>query len=199
MAKIIVYEGPDRVGKATQSKLMTSSLQSLGYRATRIEVPIANFLHPKIYSMLKSGFALKHPYFFQAIQVLNRFVFQLTAFRKMMKENDFIIFDRWSPSTWVYGLATGLPKWYVEFLLFGIKKPDYVVILNGMPHVTEMRDVYEKDVDLQSRVRDLYRIYAEKNGDRCDIIEANQDRKEVLEQAFQGLRRAKVIENRSHS
>ncbi len=193
MAKIIAYEGPDRVGKATQSKLMVDSLNALGLKAIRIEVPVKNFLHPRIYSMLKSGFAARHPYLFQAVQVANRRVFQWTDFQQLTKDYDYIIFDRWSPSTWVYGLATGLPRWYVDFLLRGIKKPDYVVILNGMPHVTEMRDVYEKDSDLQSRVRDLYISYADENHEICSVIDANMGRTEVLETTFQCLRLSKVI------
>jgi thymidylate kinase len=193
VAKIIVYEGPDRVGKATQSKMMVEFLAAMGYKATRIEVPVKNFLHSRIYGMLKSGFASRHPYIFQAVQVANRRVFQLLELQKIMKDHDYIIFDRWSPSTWVYGLATGLPRWYVDFLLLGIKRPDYVVILNGTPHVTEMRDVYEKDKDLQSRVRDLYLDYANENPDVCSVISANADKTEVLELTFQSLMKAKVI------
>lgn len=193
MAKIIVYEGPDRVGKATQSKMMVESLMAMGFKATRIEVPVKNFLHPRIYGMLKSGFAARHPYIFQAVQVANRRVFQFFELQKIMKEHDYVVFDRWSPSTWVYGLATGLPRWYVDFLLLGIKKPDYVVILNGTPHVTEMRDVYEKDRTLQSRVRDLYLNYADENSEVCSVIQANMDKTEVLELTFQSLIRAKVI------
>ncbi len=193
MAKIIVYEGPDRVGKATQSKMMVESLAAMGYRAIRIEVPVKNFLHPRIYSMLKSGFAARHPYLFQAVQVANRRVFQFLDLDQIMKDHDYVVFDRWSPSTWVYGLATGLPRWYVDFLLLGIKKPDYVVILNGMPHVAEMRDVYEKDRDLQSRVRQLYLDYSNENPDISSVIEANMEKTEVLEVTFQALMRAKVI------
>jgi thymidylate kinase len=193
MAKVIVYEGPDRVGKATQSKMMVESLRSLGFKATRIEVPVKNFLHPRIYGMLKSGFAAKHPYFFQAVQVANRRVFQLLDLPQIMKDNDYVIFDRWSPSTWVYGLATGLPRWYVEFLLVGIKDPDYVVILNGIPHVNEMRDVYEKDHELQARVRNLYLTYANEHPDICSVIEANLGRTEVHAATFACLRFSKIV------
>lgn len=193
MAKIIAYEGADRVGKATQSKMMTQALIDKGFRAVRIEVPVKNFLHPKIYSMLKSGYAAKHPYFFQAVQVSNRRVFQLTELPSILDENDYVVFDRWSPSTWVYGLATGLPRWYVDFLLLGIKQPDHVIILDGSPHVAEMRDVYEKDFDLQERVRNLYRVFSEENSGKTDLIKANQERDVVFDLSFTALNRAGIV------
>ena len=52
MSKIIVVEGPDRVGKATQSRMLKEKLTFLGKRAKIIEVPIKspfNFMLVCIY------------------------------------------------------------------------------------------------------------------------------------------------------
>lgn len=193
MAKLIAFEGPDRVGKATQSKLMLETLTSLGYRAVRVEVPVQNFLHKYIYKMLKNGVAKNHPYFFQFIQVMNRVVFQLFALPKLERENDYVIFDRWSPSTWVYGLATGVNRTYVEAMLYPIRKPDYTIVLNGRAQVQEMRDDYEKDNSLQSRVRDLYVDYADLYSEKTALVWANQTRESAHEEILGILLQRKLV------
>lgn len=180
--KIIVYEGPDRVGKATQSLLLLSSLNQMGYNAERVEVPVKGLCYDSIYRMLKNGSAKRHPYIFQFIQFMNRFIFQIFVFPFLYFKNDYIIFDRWSASSWVYGTSTGLNQTFILFLMFFMKKPDLTVILNGYPQVQVVRDDYEKDRDLQSRVRMYYEIYHSKFNKSGNLIllNANQEKNSIL-------------------
>lgn len=191
-AKIVVYEGPDRVGKATQSKMMVDFLREHGFKAERVEVPERNFLHKYIYMMLKNGVARKHPYFFQFVQMMNKLIFQVVSLPKLVRNNDYVVLDRWTPSAWVYGLADGLNRTYVETLLKLGKKADFTVVLVGKPQVTEMRDDYEKDSSLQSRVRNLYEVYAAQNDDTV-LIQANQTRVEVFHQIHDALMSENVV------
>lgn len=193
MAKLIAFEGADRVGKATQSKMMVETLKGLGFRAVRVEIPEKNFLHKHIYVMLKNGFARKHPYIFQMVQALNKLTFQLFSLPRLERDNDYVILDRWFPSAWVYGLADGLNKFYVEALLKLGRRADYTVILQGRPQVDEMRDDYEKDSDLQSRVRKLYEDYHELNLQDTVLVQANRTRKEVHEQIVASLSQEGII------
>jgi dTMP kinase len=181
-AKLIAFDGPDRVGKATQSTMLVELLKSSGYRAIRIEVPVKNCLHELIYVMLKDGSAKEYPHFFQALQVANRLLFQIFDLPRLMRENDYIILDRWSSSTWVYGRATGLDQQYVERLTSFVRKPDFTIILNGEPQVTETRDVYEADATLQKSVRNLYYEYATLNNVDTVAVQANQSRNDLLGQ-----------------
>lgn len=170
MAKIIVFEGPDRVGKATQSKILVERLSMLGCKVIRVEVPVRNFFHEFIYNMLDTGSAKKHPNFFQILQTFNRMLFQLTTLKKLCDENDYVVFDRWSLSTLVYGTAGNANTLLNKFLFSIIKKPDYTIIINGLPKTKEMRDSYEKDNDIQRKVRALYSNYAEKNEGCCTMF-----------------------------
>lgn len=161
MAKIVVFEGPDKVGKETQSKLLANVLQAEGVRAVRVEP--AKESHPRgrklIYSMLDSGAAKRHPNTFQFVQFLNRIYFQLFKLPKFVKENDLVIMDRWALSGYVYGKCEGISEWLNSWMYNRAKKPDLVLVLSGTSYKRSQTqdDSYEKDTDLQSRVKVMYR------------------------------------------
>jgi thymidylate kinase len=172
--------GRDRVGKATQSKLLVKFLLAQGNNAIRIETPVRDrHTYKVIYWMLENGLAKKLPTFFQCLQVLNRMIFQKFSLPKIVEKYDYIIFDRWAMSTWVYGKATGVPEKTLAFLCRRVFEPNFTVILDGDPHVKEVRDSYEADSALQTRVRDLY-VSKAINKPCCTVlINANQSQKEV--------------------
>lgn len=158
MSKIIVIEGPDRVGKATQSRLLCDyARKTLNKRAEVVEVPIKSpVTYRLIYWMLGNGLAKKFPKLFQWIQFANRKIFQVTRLASLMRKNDYIIFDRWSLSTVVYGEAEGVPREWSEKLAERLVIPDHTILLLGNPQLNETEDVYESDLCLQEKVRSLY-------------------------------------------
>ena len=162
MSKLIVIEGPDRCGKATQSNSLCDYInKDLGKKALLVEVPIHdNFTYHVIYWMLRNGLAKRLPRTFQWIQCLNRWIFQSFDLVKLEHEYDYIVFDRWSPSTSVYGTAEGLPQHFIEKMYKFLRKPDVVIILHGKSHRHEAEDVYEKDKVLQRKVREFYKSWA---------------------------------------
>lgn len=193
--KVIAICGPDSVGKCTHSTKLTEVLNFSGFKAVRVEVPVDNFLHKHIYGMLRSGAAKKYPRFFQCVQTANRIVFQLFELPKLLRDNDYVILDRWSVSSWVYGLATGLSDRFVRALLWFVRKPDYTIILNGAPNAKEARDVYEADGDLQRKVRVYYDLYALENEDISSLVQANQSKEDVFEQIVNVLKRESLVPN----
>jgi thymidylate kinase len=73
MSKIIVFEGPDRCGKKTQTHLLCGYLASKAYRSVVVEVPVyGNPTYHIIYWMLGNGLAKKFPKLFQWFQYFNR-------------------------------------------------------------------------------------------------------------------------------
>ena len=161
MAVFIAVEGPDKVGKETQTKLL---LQNLEGRVRRVEVPIHDFFTYKlIYWMLRNGLAKRLPATFQFVQFLNKFLWQFFVKPFLSLKYDYIVLDRWSPSSVVYGKAEGLPDWYVMFLFNRLFKPDATLVLHGVSHKrsTTQDDSYEKDTDLQRAVKVGYQQWAE--------------------------------------
>lgn len=188
MSKIIVIEGPDRVGKATQSKMLCEKLVDAGFKATVIEVPIkSNPVYHFIYWMLRNGIAKKFPKFFQWNQYFNRQIFQWFHLPRLEQDYDYIIMDRWSLSTVVYGSATGVSEKFTSKLFRRLRQPYFTFILLGNSHSHEHEDVYESDDNLQSRVREKYRHWAELNTYSCAVVNCNNDKKLILEEIWKIL------------
>jgi len=168
---IIAIEGPDKVGKATQTRLLSSRLWTEGLTTLTVEVPINDgIFYDRIYAMLKDGSAMKYPEAFQAFQVANRLAWQKTA---PLHRYDVILFDRWNVSSWVYGRASGLSETFFQTIMHGMLEPDCVVVLDGVA-MGEAEDTYEADRDLRAKVRKQYRWWAEEHG--APIVAANDPR-----------------------
>ena len=191
--KIIVIEGPDRVGKATQAKRLKEYLAHKGKRVEIVEVPIKRGVtYDAIYWMLGNGLAKKLPRLFQTLQFLNRWTFQKVELPKLASSNDFVIFDRWSLSTNVYGLAEGLGPEFVNYFYSNLRRPDYTFVLLGDSHQHEAEDVYERDTALQKRVRILYDQWAKNHPDECHVINC-QNPKELITAEMVGVLRASGV------
>lgn len=183
MAQIIVIEGPDRVGKATQSRLLKQNLIDRGFSATIVEVPVrSNPLYHFIYWMLRNGLAKKFPKFFQWNQYLNRRIFQWFDLPRLEKKYDYIIMDRWSLSSVVYGAATGVPVNFTNKIYKKLRQPFHTFILLGASHKHEHEDVYESDSDLQKKVRDLYDLWAAFHKKECTVIDCSAPREDISQE-----------------
>lgn len=153
MAKIIVVEGADKVGKATQTNILRDALP----KSVLVEVPTKGLTHKVIYWMLKNGLAKRLPNAFQFVQFLNKLVFQTFSLPKLLRTYDYVILDRWALSGLVYGEATGVNDWFNNVLYMVLRKPDITIIMTGTSFKRgKADDVYEKDSDLQTAVKARY-------------------------------------------
>ena len=180
-ALIVAIEGPDRVGKKTQTKMLVDRLESRAYKVATFEIPKTSLVtYDLIYWFLNSGLAKKLPNVFQTIQFFNKWFFQfkLLVLRWFY---DVIVLDRWSLSSIVYGDETGANKTYVRFLYWFLREPDVTIILNGTsPSIGELKDSYERDTSLQSKVRRGYAAWCVENHDRSfELVDNQGTRKEV--------------------
>lgn len=167
--KVLVFEGPDKSGKETQSRLTVETLRKQGARVIRVEVPCrsARWTHGLIYWMLRNGWAKRLPNAFQAVQFLNKLSFQLLDLPAMLRDHDVVVLDRWSLSSIVYGDATGVHRGFNRLLSRLLRKPDRTIVFaeRSYRRDSEQDDSYEKDTDLQARVRAGYREWASTHAD----------------------------------
>ena len=180
-------EGPDKVGKATQSNLLINALIDLSaLRANMIEIPSKHHAcYAKIYDMLKrrpdgSAPAVDHPAIFQTFQVANRFHVQEDIERMAEGGHVVIIFDRWVGSSWAYGSASEVSPKEIEAINHGLLEPDITFVLEGRgfdrPETDD--DAYEDDESFQGRVRHAYQKWAES---KTHVTRINADRpKEIV-------------------
>lgn len=180
MSKIIVIEGPDRCGKATQSKLLQEYITRAGFGAIVVEVPIRSAVTYRIvYWMLKNGLAKRFPKVFQCLQFLNRKIFQIFTLPGLERMYDFIVMDRWSLSTIVYGGAGGVSEEFTVSLAKRLREPDYTFVLSGESYLHEAEDSYEADLDLQDKVRLGYSMWALNNQKICTMINCRHDKMHI--------------------
>lgn len=195
MSKIIVIEGPDRVGKATQVDLLKNFLLSKKFVVATVEVPLkSNFMYSVIYWMLENGWAKKWPTLFQWCQYFNKQLFQWKILPKLNEHCDYIIMDRWRLSSVIYGEAMDVSTRFLRNLYDRLKKPDFTLVLLGDSHTFVSEDTYESDDVLQKRVRQGYRQWTEQNFEPSCIVSCNDTKSNVLKNIVECLTQAKVIQ-----
>lgn len=183
MAEIIVFEGPDKVGKETQSKLLLERLLEEGNYVRRVEVPAKACpnTYKLIYWMLRTGWAKRLPNTFQFIQFFNKWLFQKLHLPKMLEWFDYVIFDRWSLSAVIYGNATGVNESFNLWLYNKLQPADVTIVMceRSFRRATTQDDSYEKDNDLQVRVREGYREWATAHPDDHTLVSNDQPVEDV--------------------
>ena len=164
MARLVVVEGADQVGKETQSKLLEKALGGRGLRCTRVEVPTKACprTHRLIYRMLRNGWAKRFTHTFQFVQFLNKLFFQLFHLPALLRANEVVILDRWSLSAIIHGGATGVNATFNRLLCGLLRRPDVTVVFHGSSfrRSTTTDDAYERDSELQARVKQDYYDWA---------------------------------------
>lgn len=194
-ATILAIEGPDRVGKQTQSQMLVAALEADFHKVKLVEVPVRSWVTYKlIYWMLRGGLAKTLPNVFQFVQFLNKWVFQLKLL-VMRWFYDYIIFDRWALSSIVYGDAGGANKRFNRFLYKFLREPDATLILVGAARTRdEGTDVYERDNPMQNRVRLGYAAWFESHtDDKVALIDNMGTRPEVHQRFMRTLEKLGVL------
>lgn len=152
-AKIISFEGPDGVGKTTQVRRLAEALRNEGKRVETVKLPRYDRPTGKlILRMLKSGSAVRYPNAFQLVQWFDKLLFQVFYMTKLLRENDYVLFDRWHVSMWAYGLAGGANERLTDSLVNTLRAPDLVLVFHGKSKRTEKQDTYESDDSYQKSV-----------------------------------------------
>jgi thymidylate kinase len=193
---LVVIEGPDKVGKETQSKKLARALQERFFKTyvgssrnkrinisvEREEIPYNDGVtHKKIYDMLNTGEALQYPEVYQTFHAANRLIWQKKVMPQMTTYNDVIILDRWNISSWVYGRTSRCSEKMLQCVLKEIVEPDIVFVFDGDSFHTPERenDSYEGNQTFMAGVRHHYKRWVEENPEIAIRISANRP-KEII-------------------
>jgi len=179
---LIVLEGIDKAGKNTQAKLLAENLRRHGKTVNCISFP--DYTTPlgreiRRFLMGKVDF---RPETRQLLYVANRWEREGDISR-WLGEGNYVIADRYSQANLVYGMANGLDLNWMLALEEGLPRASLVLVLDVSPEVAVKRergkDVYEKDIAFQRRIRSLYLELGEKFGWR--VVNGERDVPEVAE------------------
>lgn len=177
--KLIVIDGLDGSGKATQSKLLAQRLNDLGYRARTVSFPDYDSDSSALVRMYLGGQLGDSPddvnaYAASSFYAVDRVASYINSWGRDYAGYDYMIADRYTTSNIIHQMAK-LPEDeredYVNWLFdyeynrLGIPAPDMVIFLDVDPDVSQKliygrykgdeskKDIHEKDFAYLLRCR----------------------------------------------
>jgi dTMP kinase len=189
--KLFVIEGGDGCGKQTQSRLLVDAIKKMGAEAIYTDEPSAGGLGDRIRADLASTGTHLSARTLQILFTGDRSQHVEEVIEPALEKGMHVVADRYWPSTVAYGSALGMKKEEVEALIninFGMfPKPDMVFILDLAPDTAAKRvqargrqiDRHEKDMKLQTALRQTYKELAKRFGDGWHVIDASRTKEEI--------------------
>lgn len=189
---LIVIEGSDKAGKATQTQMLKEGLENKGMRVATLAFPVYDTAIGKEIKAFLHG---ESDYPIQVRHMLlsaNRWE-KKDEIEEELKENDAVILNRYYQSNLVYGLASGLKLEWLQSLDEGLPKEDVVIVLDVAPEVSIQRmsnkgDIFEMSDDIMNKVSKLYKELAERYG--WILIDGDRSKEDVHKDIM------KVVESR---
>jgi dTMP kinase len=167
-ARIIALEGIDQSGKRTQTRRLAKRLERLRFAVNTVSFPVYKSFTGRLIRRYLKG---DQNYSNQALHMLyslNRWENQELT-QSLMRNADFLITDRYTPSNLAYGVSKGLDlKWLLD-LDTGLPKADLVIVLDvpvrsSFARKSNRRDVHEMNTELLVRVNKAYKQLGRKLG-----------------------------------
>ena len=180
---LIVIEGIDKAGKNTQTKLLAKNLRRTGKTVNSISFPDYSAPLGRQIKRFLMGEVAFRPEVRQLLYVANRWEREADI-NRWLREGNYVIADRYSQANLVYGKANGLDLNWMLALEEGLPKADLVLVLDISPETAAKRekgkDVYEKDIEFQRRIRSLFLELGKKLGWR--IVDGDRESQEVAKE-----------------
>ena len=188
--KLIVFEGTDGSGKATQSKLLFERLQREGIDCRKLNFPRYGEKSAALVELYLGGAFGTHPsdvnaYAASSFYAVDRFASYKTDWGEFYREGGLVLSDRYTTSNAVHQCSKLPPEQWESFLgwlfdfefhLLGLPAPDEVIYLQVDPAVSQKlmtgryhgdesrKDVHEKDIEYLARSRRAAEYCAEHLG-----------------------------------
>jgi dTMP kinase len=161
---LIVFEGLDQSGKQTQAEMLRDRLKRDGRKARLVSFPDYGTSIGEEIARALQGERDYGPDVMQLLYVANRYE-RKPDLQRWLEGGLVLICDRYVASSIAYGEAQGLdPEWLTEIQKF-LPQASLTIMLDIAPETAVQRkavdrDRYERDLVMQSRVRDSYRRQA---------------------------------------
>ena len=165
---LIVFEGLDQSGKQTQAELLRDWLKREGHKARLVSFPDYGTSIGEEIARALQGERDYGPDVMQLLYVANRYE-RKPDLERWIEGGLILVCDRYQASSIAYGEAQGLdPAWLAEIQKF-LPHPALTIMLDIEPETAVQRkaverDRYERDLEMQARVRDSYRRQAAAHG-----------------------------------
>jgi len=165
---LIAFEGLDQSGKQTQAELLRDRLKQSGRKARLVSFPDYGTSIGEEIARALAGEREYGPDVMQLLYVANRYE-RNDDLRRWLDGGLILVCDRYKASSVAYGEAFGLdPSWLIDMQKF-LPPPALTIFLDIHPETAVQRksagrDRYERDLAMQTRVRESYSRQASVHG-----------------------------------
>src|SRR6266480_3270426 len=158
--RLIAFEGLDQSGKQTQAELLRDRLKEEGRKARLVPFPDYGTSIGEEIARALAGERDYEPDVMQLLYVANRYE-RKADLQRWIDGGLILVCDRYTASSVAYGEAQGLDSMWLEDLQRFLPPADLTIMLDIAPETAVKRksvdrDKYERDLTLQSRVRESY-------------------------------------------
>lgn len=183
--KIIVIEGADGAGKATQTALLANKMKKEGYNINTLSFPDYESESSALIKMyLRGDFGREadavSPYAASVFYAIDRYASYQRKWKAKYEAGEIFLADRYVTSNFVHQGAK-LNKeeresfikwlWDLEYNKLSLPTPDMVLFLDVPPKISlklvkerGRKDIHESDDKYLENVYDIYNIFSEKFG-----------------------------------
>jgi len=186
MGHIIAFEGLDQSGKQTQAEMLRDRLKQDGHKSRLESFPdYATSIGEEIARALQ-GEREYGPDVMQLLYIANRYE-RKPDLTRWLDGGLIIVCDRYMASSVAYGEAFGLdPAWLTDMQKF-LQPATLTVLLDIAPDTAVQRksvdrDRYERDLALQSRVRESYQRQANAGG--WVVLDGERDKQAIADDVY---------------
>lgn len=194
--KLIVFEGLDKSGKETQSKLLVEHLRSKGFEAVYADEPTSeNPIGRLIKAWLSHNEEIESGKAIALLYTADRYEHLKKNITPNLESGKIVVLDRYYYSTMAYEKALyGVDiEWIKEMNKF-VQKPDLVILIDTDPEEcikrAEVKDRHEK-LELLRKVKKVYDEIKQEEG--FFVINGNRPKQEVFEDVKKVVERALKI------
>ena len=161
---IVVFEGLDQSGKQTQAEMLRDRLKQQGHKSRLVSFPDYGTSIGEEIARALQGEREYEPDVMQLLYVANRYE-RKADLQRWLDGGLILVCDRYTASSVAYGEAQGLdPVWLADMQKF-LPPASLTIMLDIAPETAVQRkaadrDRYERDLAMQGRVRESYRLQA---------------------------------------
>jgi dTMP kinase len=195
MSVLIAIEGLDQSGKQTQAELLRDRLKADGRKARLVSFPdYATSIGEEIARALQ-GEREYGPEVMQLLYVANRYE-RKADLQRWLDGGIILVCDRYTASSVAYGEALGLDAaWLTDMQRF-LPPAALTILLDIAPETAVKRkaadrDRYERDLELQMRVRESY--YRQAAAQEWTLVDGERSKSDVAADVFSAVAERRVL------
>ena len=190
---LIAFEGLDQSGKQTQAELLCDRLKQDGHKARLISFPdYATSIGEELARALQ-GERDYGPDVMQLLYIANRYE-RKADWQRWLDGGLILVCDRYVASSIAYGEAQGLSSTWLATIQSFLPPPSLTIVLDIAPETSVARkavdrDRYERDVSLQTRVRQSYLAQAAEHASagRWIVLDGDRAKDEIAADVFSAV------------